>query len=79
MIEYKDLEKYYNKPKNWIPGKQSFFNHYKRIPRKLKKKGRRTQENMPFLGLYNCLWYNLQKQDPNYARYLTKLVIKSEY
>jgi len=55
MILYEDLEKYYNKPNDWIPAKQAFFGRHKRIPRKLKKKGRRCQEKHPYLEINQCL------------------------
>jgi hypothetical protein len=71
-----DLSKSFTKPKNWIPGKQSFFDHYKRIPRKLKKRAKRFSNKKcdDTLDLGNKLWYLQHLENPNYNRFLITLI-----
>ena len=72
MIPYEDLEKHFTKPKNWTPGKQAFFDK-DTLPRKLKKLGKRWHED-PCAGL----WYRLSCVNPDYHRFLIKLVCQSQ-
>ena len=73
---YDDLEKHFRKLQKWNPEMQSFFDHYKRIPRKLKKKAN-TVKNATDLGLHNRLWYLQQINNSNYNLFLIKLIIES--
>ena len=75
-ILYDDLGKHFKKPVKWNPGVQSFYEQYKRIPRKLKKKAN-TIKNATDLGLHNRLWYLQHLNNPYYNIFLIKLVIES--
>lgn len=74
-MEYYELDKHFKKPKDWNPGVQSFYDRYKRIPRKLKKRAN-TVKNATDLGLGNMLWYLQHLLNPNYNKFLIKLVIE---
>ena len=73
-FKYEDLEKHFIKPKNWTPGKQSFFDHYKRIPRKLKKHAKRISKTDLPIG--NKLWDALYQRNKNYCRFLIKQLLE---
>jgi hypothetical protein len=71
---YDDLDRHFKCPAKWQPGKQAFFDHYKRIPRKLKKKWRgRATTSLP---LKNKMWDVLYQENPNYCRFLIKQITK---
>lgn len=72
-MEYEDLDIHFKRPLLWIPNKQSFFAHYKRIPRKLKKEAKYKASTT--LPLMNKLWDVLYQKNPNYCRFLIKQII----
>lgn len=74
-----DLEKRFKKSKNWTPGKQSFFDQYKRIPRKLKKQATNTKKKwISDLGLGNRLWFIQGKKNPGYNQFLINFITRQD-
>jgi len=71
MYLYKDLEKHFISPKRISP----FYNDYIKIPRKLKNKVKRFC-GVHWEGLTNGqrLWHYLGKNNPDYKRYLIKMI-----
>jgi hypothetical protein len=76
MIEYEKLENHFKLPKNFTPGDESYYSRYKRIPRKLKKKGTKVREKYPFLTLHQTLWFLLSINSKDYHRFLIKKIIR---
>ena len=71
------LDKRFKKPKDWTPGVQSFFAHYKRLPRKRKKKIKKYKYKNSDLHIFNWLWYIQHIENPDYNLFLINLVIES--
>lgn len=73
-IPYSELDKYFTAPKTVSP----FYGDI-RIPRKLKKQVKK------FCGISwesnsnaACLWYYMEKTNPNYKRFLIKEIIRRD-
>jgi hypothetical protein len=73
-IKYEDLERHFTKPKDWEGGKQPFFGRHKRLPRKLKKLGKTWAKKTASCDYLSALWYRQHCLNPNYNRFLIKLV-----
>jgi hypothetical protein len=70
LIPYEELDKYFTEPK-------TIQFQYKRIPRKLKKKHKEFFDNCgDWLDLNQKLWYLLEFENPNYKRFLIKMICK---
>lgn len=74
VILYENLEKHFTAPKRISP----FYDDNIRIPRKLKKKVKRFC-GIQYKRLTNVkrLWYYMESSNPNYKRYLIKMICKS--
>lgn len=73
LIDYDNLEKYFIAPKTLSP----FYTDDIKIPRKLKKKVKQFSW-VHWDGLTNGqrLWSYMDKQNPNYKRFLIKQICK---
>lgn len=71
---YENLEKHFTSPK-WI---SPFYNNGVKIPRKLKKKVK-CFCGIHYKGLTNGqrLWYYIESSNPDYKRYLIKMICTS--
>lgn len=73
MIPYEELHKHFIKPKQWTPNDQSYFDHYQKIPRKLKKQA--TKSIAVKMPLLNKLWYFQGLKNPDHNRFLIKCIL----
>ena len=75
-VPYDELVRHFKTPGNWIPGEQAYFDHFKRIPRKMKKRAKKMTANMEWLSLGQRLWYVQGLDNPNLNRFLIKMVVE---
>lgn len=76
QIPYNELDNYFKPPKHWFPGcGKTYFGAYKRLPRKLKKLGKKW-DRFGLVSAGSGLWYRMSVLNPNYHRYLIKLLIE---
>jgi len=64
---YTELELHFTAPKDWIPNKEQYFGRHKRLPRKLKKLGKKWDKD-PNIGL----WYRQYHLNRHYNTFLIK-------
>lgn len=74
-IDYNELEHYFTLPKMASP-----FYNYRKLPRKKKKMMAKflNAKHMEHLTLNQKLWYMLEFTNPNYKRFLIKMIIANE-
>lgn len=75
-IPYDELERHFQVPKSWMPGEQSYFSRFRRLPRRLKKKAKKVPYS--FLDLRSKLWYHQGLVNPDLNRFLIKKVVEAE-
>ena len=78
-IPYHELERHFKTPSDWTPGKQAYFDRFRCIPRKMKKRVTKLTVNLPKLSLGQRLWYVQDLDNPNLNRFLIKKVIQSQH
>ncbi len=72
MIDYLNLEKHFTSAKIISP-----FYNVTRIPRKLKKKVKSfCNVHYKTLDINQCLWFYLEESNPDYKRFLLKMICK---
>ena len=83
-IPYEDLEKHFTKPSDWAPNTPNqkgaisagFFGRYKKMPRKMKKLGKKW-DTLNHIDYCVGLWYRQHCLNPDYNRFLIKLICTS--
>ena len=70
-----ELDRFYQCPMSFVPGKMSWTGQWTKIPRKLKKRARLIPYE--FLSLEQKLWYLLSIEHPDYHAFLIKKVVEA--